>query len=84
MPDAALSLQAQAASPAKENACEAGWLAGFGSSRPITAENYTAGKCTAWQGQAMAILRSGYEPGNLVLKVRADGLPDASLEIRVE
>lgn len=81
VPDAALSLQAEVTAPEKENACEAGWLAGFGSSNPVTTENYTVGKCTAWQGQAMAVLRSGYEPGNLVLKVKAEGLPDACLEI---
>ena len=77
-------MQAEVSSFTKEDAREAGWLAGFGSSNPITTENYTTGQCTAYQGRAMAILRSGYEPGNLVLKVRAEGLPDASLEIRVE
>nr|WP_297864747.1 glycoside hydrolase family 2 TIM barrel-domain containing protein [uncultured Acetatifactor sp.] len=84
VPDARFALQAELASPAKENASEAGWLAGFGNSNPVTTENYTAGQCTTYQGQAMAILRSGYAPGSLALKVKAEGLPDASLEIRVE
>jgi beta-galactosidase len=84
VPGARPALQAEVASPAKEDVCETGWLAGFGSSSPITTENYTTGQCTAYQGQAMAILRSGYKPGNLLLKIKAEGLPDASLEIHVE
>lgn len=84
VPDSGISLQAEVTSPAEENSCEAGWLAGFGSSNPITTENYTAGQCTAYQGRVMAILRSGYEPGTLILRIMATGLPDASLEIRVE
>lgn len=84
VPNAGLALQAQVVSSVKEDACEAGWLAGFGSSNPVTTENYTTGQFTAYQGQAMAVLRSGYEPGSLVLKVKAEGLPETSLEIRVE
>ena len=84
VPGAELALQAEIAPLTKENTCETGWLAGLGSSNPITTENYTTGQCTTYQGRVMAILRSGYEPGKLVLKVRAEGLPDASLEIPVE
>lgn len=84
VPGAEFALQAEVISPTKEDACETGWLAGFGSSNPITTENYTTGQCTAYQGRAMAILRSGYEQGSFVLKIKAEGLPDASLEIRVE
>ncbi|MDE6673624.1 MAG: hypothetical protein K2K19_02260, partial [Acetatifactor sp.] len=64
--------------------CEVGWLAGFGSSNPITTKNYTAGQCMTYRGRAMAVLRSGYKPGSLVLKISAEGLPDACLEIHVE
>ncbi len=84
VPDTEFSLQAAVTSPTEENSCEIGWLAGFGSSNPITTENYTVGQFTTYRGQVMAILRSGYEPGILVLRIRAAGLPDASLEIRVE
>ena len=84
VPDTEFSLQAAVTSPTEENSCEIGLLAGFGSSNPITTENYTVGQFTTYRGQVMAILRSGYEPGILVLRIRAAGLPDASLEIRVE
>ncbi|MCI9141472.1 MAG: glycoside hydrolase family 2 protein [Lachnospiraceae bacterium] len=84
VPDTEFSLQAEVTSPTGENSCEAGWLAGFGSSNPITTENYTARQCTTYQGRVMAILRSGYEPGDLVLMIRTEGLPDASLKIHVE
>ena len=84
VPDTEFSLQGEVTSLTGENSCETGWLAGFGSSNPITTENYTVGQFTTYRGQIMAILRSGYEPGDLVLKIRTEGLPDASLEIRVE
>lgn len=47
-----------------------GTLAGFGSARPITEENYTAGSFTTWQGRALAVVRSGYESGEVILTVR--------------
>lgn len=84
VPGAELSLRAELLSSAPENASATGWLAGFGSSNPIGTENYTAGQCTTYRGRAMAILRSGYEPGKLTLRVMAEGLADACLEICVE
>ena len=38
-------------------------LLGFGSGNPITSENYTSGRFTSDRGQAVAVLRAGYEPG---------------------
>ncbi|MCM1120900.1 MAG: DUF4982 domain-containing protein [bacterium] len=84
VPDARLALQATVAASTEGNVCETGWLAGFGSSNPITTENYTTGKCTTYQGRAMAVLRSGYEQGSLALKIKAEGLPDARLDIHIE
>lgn len=84
VPDSELILQARIAAPVEKNSCEIGWLAGFGSSNPITTENYTTGQCTTYRGRAMAILRSGYDPGTLALKIKTEGLPDACLKIRIE
>ena len=47
-------------------------LAGFGSSKPKTTDNYTDGHCFAYKGQACAIVRSGYESGEAILTVKAD------------
>ncbi len=69
LPDAALPMTA---SLEAENG--AAVLAGFGSSNPITAENYTRGEFTSYRGRAWAIVRSGYEAGEARLEVKAGAL----------
>ena len=59
-------------------------LAGFGSGNPMTDENYTAGAFKSYRGRAMAILRSGYEAGEAVLTVEADGFEPVSVEVKAE
>lgn len=54
-------------------------LAGFGSANPITEENYTAGSFTSYRGQAMAVIRSGYEAENAVLTVSCENMEDATI-----
>ena len=61
----------------------AGALAAFGSARPMTEENYTVGKTVTYQGRALAILRAGYEPGEVKLTVRAEGIPEAVIRYSV-
>lgn len=61
----------------------AGTLAGFGSANPITTVNYAAGRCHAYRGQALAVVRAGYAPGSATLTVTAEGLPTASLTLAV-
>ncbi len=84
VPDARIALQAEIPETMQEDTWEIGYLAGFGSTNPITTENYTSGQCTTYGGRAMAIIRSGYESGKITLKIRAEGLPAASLEIQVK
>ena len=60
-----------------------GWLAGFGSANPVTEENYTAGKAAGWRGRAQAVVRAGYEPGEAVLTVSAEGLPEERITLSV-
>ena len=50
-----------------------GELLGFGSANPVTAENYTCGKFTSFRGRVAAVIRSGYEPGQIRLDITADG-----------
>jgi beta-galactosidase len=59
----------------------AGRLLAFGSARPATTENYTKGEFTSYFGRCQAIIRTGYEPGKIVLKVSADMLGEAVAEI---
>lgn len=59
----------------------AGRLIAFGSARPVTTENYTKGEFTSYLGRCQAIIRAGYEPGKVTLKVSSDGLGEAIAEI---
>ena len=58
-----------------------GWLAGFGTANPMTAEDYTDGETVSWRGRAMAVIRSGYESGEISLAVSAEGLPETGIRI---
>ena len=60
------------------------YLQAFGSARPVTEENYTAGKVRTYQGRALAVVRAADRTGTAVLKITAKDLPDARLELRVE
>jgi beta-galactosidase len=62
----------------------AGTLAAFGTGRPVTAENYTAGEFTSWLGRCLAVVRSGYETGEAVLTVNTEGLGEARALIQVK
>ena len=52
-------------------------LLAFGSARPKTEENYTAGKVKAFHGRALAVLRAGTEKGQATLRVSSEDLPEA-------
>ncbi|MBR1651066.1 MAG: DUF4982 domain-containing protein [Lachnospiraceae bacterium] len=54
--------------------CDVAILSGFGSGNPITDENYKEGKTKTYRGRAMAIVRSGYENGDVTLSVEAPKL----------
>ncbi len=58
-------------------------LAAFGSARPATTENYTVGKTVTYQGRALAILRAGHTAGEAVLAVKAEGLGEARIAVKV-
>ena len=75
VPDADLLLEAEASGAAS--------LAGFGSARPATEENYTAGRFTAYNGRALAVLRAGVEAGEAKLTVSAEGVGRAEITLRV-
>lgn len=68
---------------AKAEVIGAGDLAAFGTGRPVTEENYTKGEFTSFEGRYQAVIRSGYEPGEVVLKVLVEGLGEAQAVINV-
>lgn len=59
-------------------------LAAFGSARSETEENYTVGSATAYKGKILAIVRSGYEPGEAVLRVLSEKFGEAELQLEVK
>ncbi len=75
VPDAAVRLCAEATGAA----C----IQGFGTGNPVTEDNYTRGKCVSFRGTALAVLRSGYDPGETRLKVTAEGLGAAEITLPV-
>ena len=76
VPDADILMKAEATGAAE--------LLGFGSGNPVTAENYSTGCFTAYQGKTLAVLRAGYEPGKAGLKVSAEGLGAAEISLDVK
>ncbi|WP_138750789.1 glycoside hydrolase family 2 TIM barrel-domain containing protein [Paenibacillus sinopodophylli] len=58
-------------------------LAAFGTGRPQTTENYSKGEFTSYKGQLLAIVRTGFEPGNAILTVSIPELGTVSVEIPV-
>ena len=73
VPDAEIPLTAYLTGPAL--------LAGFGTARPVTDEDYTDHRTTSFRGRAEAILRAGYETGRILLTVAGEGLPEERLEL---
>ena len=52
-------------------------LAGFGSSKPVTAENYTSGNALSFNGRALAIMRMNDEASTATLNISSPGFEDA-------
>ncbi len=75
VPDAEIRMSAETEGAAS--------LLGFGSGNPLTDENYTSGRFTAWQGRTLAVLRAGTEEGTAVLRVSAEGAGTAEIRIQV-
>lgn len=61
-----------------------GSLQAFGSARPNMAEDFVSGEHTTFYGKALAVVRAGYDVGEIVVKVSGDGLDAAEIVIQVE
>lgn len=61
----------------------AGELAGFGSANPVTEELYTTGTFTAYKGRLLAVVRSGFEPGTLILRISGSAYGERKLRFTV-
>ena len=76
VPDAAVALRA--------NVSGAGRLAGFGSANPITEEDYTDSETVSYHGQALLIMRAGYESGTCSVEICANGFEPVKAEFRIQ
>lgn len=62
----------------------AGQLQGFGSARPCMAEDFVSHVHTTYYGKALAVIRAGYEPGSITVKVSGEGLETEELRLEVQ
>ena len=69
---------------AKAEVTGAGELAGFGTGRASTEENYTTGTFTSYQGRWQIIVRGGYEAGEAKITVETEALGKAEAVVTVE
>ena len=76
IPDAEVTLTAHVSGKA--------YLAGFGSANPVTEENYTDKTAITYRGRAMAILRAGYDKGEIKLTVTASGMDQAEFNGKID
>ena len=61
-----------------------GNLAGFGTGNPVTDEDYTEGKTVTYRGRAQAVVRAGYDRGNVTVRISAAGMETACVELKAE
>ena len=62
----------------------AGQLIGFGTADPVTTEEFFFSTRTLYQGRALAFIRSGFEKGEIHVRVQCDGFDDRTFTITVE
>ncbi len=63
--------------------CGVGTLLAVGSGNPITREMYIGNQRRVYYGKAMAVVRANGDPGEITLTASADGIPPASVIIKV-
>lgn len=61
----------------------AGTLQALGSARPNMSENFYSDTHTTYYGKALAVIRAGYEPGEITVTVSAEGLEPQTLNVEV-
>ncbi len=62
----------------------AGTLQAFGSARPNMGEDFYSDTHTTYYGKALAVVRAGYEPGEIKVTVSAEGLKPRTLAVKVD
>ena len=52
----------------------AGTLLGLGSGAIFTEDSFVSGTCHTFYGRALAVIRAGYEAGEIIIKIRCGEL----------
>ena len=79
--DAKGNLDSRASNLLKFKVDGPGTIAGVGNADPRSTESYQQPQRKAWRGKCMVIIRSAGKPGDITLKVSADGLAVKTLVI---
>ena len=58
-------------------------LQGYGSARPCMSENFYSDVHTTYLGQSLAVVRAGYEPGDINIEITGEGLQTVYVTIPV-
>ena len=58
-----------------------GTLVGVGNANPVSTESYQQPQRKTWQGRALVVVKSGKQPGRIILRATTQGLPPATLVI---
>jgi beta-galactosidase len=59
-----------------------GSIAGVANANPMSVESYQRPERKAWQGRCLVVIKAGTTPGEIRLRVTADGLPAATALIQ--
>ena len=82
--DAAGRLVSDASVPLTATVTGPAVLAGFGTGNPVTDELYTDERTMTYEGHATAVLRSGYAPSPVTLRISSDTLGSAEVTLEVK
>jgi len=61
-----------------------GVIVGVGNANPVSTESYQQPQRKAWQGRCLVVVKSGRQPGRIVLRASAQGLPPATIVINAD
>ncbi|HEX7317310.1 MAG TPA: glycoside hydrolase family 2 TIM barrel-domain containing protein [Pyrinomonadaceae bacterium] len=61
-----------------------GTITAVGNANPVSTESYQQPQRKTWQGRALVIVKSGKQPGSIILRATAQGLPPATLVINAD
>jgi beta-galactosidase len=59
-------------------------IEGVGNANPVSIESYQQPQRKAWRGRCLVVLKTGKQPGKIILKASAPGMKAAQVEVEVK